>query len=168
MKLSRIMQIYLKRITTIFIVGIIFSVISIFLPWYSFTISLLGENFRWTFSPLEGWTIENSYEFTPPDMSAIIPYFYIIFIYAGIILSVLIINMTTENKQENKYIPYLIYFGGALSGFTFILFLYLLISQNFYISIFWNYVSNRIGYFRLYFLENLNLTVQCDKKCYFP
>ena len=131
--LSKNQQIFLKKIYTIFIAGLILSVISVFLPWYSFEISSLGEKFNWMFSPLEGWTIENSYEFTPPDLSALTPYFYLIIVYAGIMLSVLIIDMTAGTKQENNYIPYLIYCGGILSGFTFILFSYLLISQKFFV-----------------------------------
>ena len=131
--LSKNQQNFLKKIYIIFIVGIILSVISVFLPWYSFEISLLGKNFNWNYSPLEGWSFENSYELTPPNMSALTPYFYIIFVYAGIMLSVLLINMTTGTKQENKYIPNLIFCGAILSGFTFFLFMYLLISQNFFV-----------------------------------
>lgn len=124
---------YVRRVNVIFIVGIIFSVISMLLPWYSFEISFVGEKFVWVFYPLFGWTTENSYEFTPPDMSTIIPYFYIFFLYAGLILPVRLFNSTMEEKTGDKYILYLIYFGAVLSGFIFILFLYLLTSQNFYI-----------------------------------
>jgi hypothetical protein len=132
-KMSKNMQILLKKTNTIFIVGMILSVISMFLPWYDFRISFAGENFNWIFYPLEGWTIENSYEFTPPDLTALTPYFYMIFVYAGIMLSAMLINMTAKNKQENiTYFPYLVYFGVILSGFTLFLLLYLLVAQNFY------------------------------------
>ena len=126
-------QVSLKRVNLIFIVGIILFTISILLPWYSFEINFIGEKFVWVFYPLFGWTTENSYEFIPPDMSTIIPYFYIFFVYAGIILPVRLFNSTMEEKTGGKYILYLIYFGAVLSGFIFILFLNLLISQNFYI-----------------------------------
>jgi len=125
-------EVSVKNVNIFFIVGLISSVLSSFLPWYSFEMDFLGEKFVWFFYPVVGWTTEKSYEFTPPDMSMLDPYFIIFCIYTSIFVSFRLINSTMEEKKGGKFILYLIYFGAMLMGFIYILFIYLLITQDFY------------------------------------
>ncbi len=140
----------------IFAFGVILSVISMFLPWYFYTVALNGIEEGLIFYPFEGWfdlTQNQSNTLLLPDLSSITIFFYLDTLYGAIILPIVILNLSgktyddrvnfknfencensenSENLKDN-WIQILIYLGPILSTIMLFQFFSELISINFYI-----------------------------------
>ncbi|MHA1728813.1 MAG: hypothetical protein ACTSWY_08785 [Promethearchaeota archaeon] len=127
-----------------YLIGTVLNIISLFLPWYNFSIIGEGLTFNWTFFPFDGWVKNSDHPQILPDLSPLTMFYYIEIFYFAIVLSILIIyqyklidnsvNLDIENSSENsKIFSSLKKLGVFMPCFIFLYFLYLIISGEYYV-----------------------------------